>query len=674
MKLVIKNSAVLENGAAKPVTVAQMEFGEIALNYNTVDPTIFFKDSTNVIRGFKLGIQPDIDNANNQSGTYDDRYLRGDIGGTVSGDITATSFVGGVTRIGSAPPTATAPGELWYNTNDGRLYVYYQDADSAQWVDAAPDTFEFTQNYYTKTEANSLFAFLSGDNFTGTVNFQGAADAATVFTAGVGSTPFSFFKANGDFLSLSAGLGLTTDQGYKVSATGTFESYTPQLADGTTTKALRVFQGTSENAYISASGDAQFVAIYGDGTGITALGGVPVKAAYESNANTNAFTDADASKLDGIELGAQVNTVTSVNGLTGEVTLENVTDLGYSASARTITCSSGTDAILPIADPEPGNPGLMSALDKSKLDGIETGAQVNTVTSVNGQTGDVTVSGGGTGASVDIQDFVASGTWNKPADAKVVVVEVVGGGGGGGSGANNSGQSQAGGSGGAGGRRVVRTLFASDLNNTETVTVGTGGAGGSGVTNIGSNRWGQGGQPGQESSFGAHAIAGGGDEGKGGRNSTLDGGQGAYILQEPASEADIIQYLNASGGTSYAGVTGGSPGRYGYTSPGGGGGGGNTRSDGFVYPAGEGGLGLINERGASTINHNGGGVPRDNDGGSYNGGGGGSGESDGGNANAGGNGGFPGGGGGGGGAAFEPGVNGDGGDGGAGFVRVITYF
>ena len=37
-----------------------------------------------------------------------------------------------------------------------------------------------------------------------------------------------------------------------------------------------------------------------------------VKEAYENNADTNAFTDADHTKLDGIEAGAQVNTVTSV--------------------------------------------------------------------------------------------------------------------------------------------------------------------------------------------------------------------------------------------------------------------------------------------------------------------------------------------------------------------------
>ena len=37
-----------------------------------------------------------------------------------------------------------------------------------------------------------------------------------------------------------------------------------------------------------------------------------IKTQYESNTNTNAFTDTEKSKLSGIQAGAQVNAVTSV--------------------------------------------------------------------------------------------------------------------------------------------------------------------------------------------------------------------------------------------------------------------------------------------------------------------------------------------------------------------------
>ena len=44
--------------------------------------------------------------------------------------------------ISDTPPTGTdaAEGNLWFNSNDGRTYVYYKDGDSSQWIDASPDS------------------------------------------------------------------------------------------------------------------------------------------------------------------------------------------------------------------------------------------------------------------------------------------------------------------------------------------------------------------------------------------------------------------------------------------------------------------------------------------------------------------------------------------------------
>lgn len=52
-----------------------------------------------------------------------------------------------------------------------------------------------------------------------------------------------------------------------------------------------------------------------------------VKSLYEANANTNEFSDSEKTKLSGIAAGAQVNTVNSVAGKTGAVTLSK-TDVG----------------------------------------------------------------------------------------------------------------------------------------------------------------------------------------------------------------------------------------------------------------------------------------------------------------------------------------------------------
>ena len=49
MKIQLKRSNVLEGGNAKQPTAGQMEFGELAVNYNENDPAIFIKDSNNQI-------------------------------------------------------------------------------------------------------------------------------------------------------------------------------------------------------------------------------------------------------------------------------------------------------------------------------------------------------------------------------------------------------------------------------------------------------------------------------------------------------------------------------------------------------------------------------------------------------------------------------------------------
>ena len=49
MKIQLKRSNVLDGGSAKKPTAAQMEFGELAVNYNAADPTIFIKDDSGTI-------------------------------------------------------------------------------------------------------------------------------------------------------------------------------------------------------------------------------------------------------------------------------------------------------------------------------------------------------------------------------------------------------------------------------------------------------------------------------------------------------------------------------------------------------------------------------------------------------------------------------------------------
>ena len=107
-----------------------------------------------------------------------------------------------------------------------------------------------------------------------------------------------------------------------------------------------------------------------------------VKALYEANPDTNAYTDASVNKVD---VATVLNTTattfpTAINELKTAVDLNTAkqtnitTDLSYTAGVTegTIVSSDGTDAVIPAADAT--NAGLMLAVEKAKLGTIEDGA------------------------------------------------------------------------------------------------------------------------------------------------------------------------------------------------------------------------------------------------------------------------------------------------------------
>ena len=156
MKLQLKRSNVLELGAAKEPTASQMEYGELAVNYNNGDPAIFIKDSNdNIIRIAGTG---NINSGDNPSGdtlpptgnnigdiffnTIDNTlyYWDGSQWVPIANDTTAADiFVGTLAEINAEVPAADRRnGFLWWNVEDGTLYVWYIDANTSQWVVAVP--------------------------------------------------------------------------------------------------------------------------------------------------------------------------------------------------------------------------------------------------------------------------------------------------------------------------------------------------------------------------------------------------------------------------------------------------------------------------------------------------------------------------------------------------------
>ena len=148
----------------------------------------------------------------------------------------------------------------------------------------------------------------------------------------------------------------------------------------------------------------------------------------EAGAEVNILTSADKTKLDGIEEGAQVNSVLSVASKTGNVTLDKtdvglnnvdniqqapISHVGSNGDAHSVVTTDingfmssidklkldGIEAdannyVHPATHPidmivEDTNLKIMTTAERTKLAGIETGAEVNVVTSVASKTGSV---------------------------------------------------------------------------------------------------------------------------------------------------------------------------------------------------------------------------------------------------------------------------------------------
>lgn len=97
--------------------------------------------------------------------------------------------------------------------------------------------------------------------------------------------------------------------------------------------------GSTTSRYIWDVNDTRWVEQIGSSTQMTAS---EIKTSYESNPDTNAYTDTEQIKLNGIAAGAQVNTVDSVAGKTGVVSLVK-DDVGLSSVDNT------SDAAKPVS-------------------------------------------------------------------------------------------------------------------------------------------------------------------------------------------------------------------------------------------------------------------------------------------------------------------------------------
>lgn len=116
------------------------------------------------------------------SGAGDPEEITLGTGLTMTGTVLSSSGGGASVTISTTPPVGPSPGDLWFNSENGTLYVYYDDGDTQQWV--APDNGGgemTTLDFVTRWCAPMLWQFdwpADGDNaansyYTATVSGSG---------------------------------------------------------------------------------------------------------------------------------------------------------------------------------------------------------------------------------------------------------------------------------------------------------------------------------------------------------------------------------------------------------------------------------------------------------------------------------------------------------------------
>ena len=91
------------------------------------------------------------------------------------------------------PPGGAVDGDMFWCTDDGRLYIYYEDVDTSQWVDASPDNTAEAVSSYWRRSGTTLSPENAGDSVdlgTGTLSANSADIGSGNITLNADGTAF----------------------------------------------------------------------------------------------------------------------------------------------------------------------------------------------------------------------------------------------------------------------------------------------------------------------------------------------------------------------------------------------------------------------------------------------------------------------------------------------------
>jgi hypothetical protein len=107
---------------------------------------------------------------------------------------------GGSVSISTVAPSNPGEGDLWYSSILGRTYIYYEDDDGSQWVDASP--FNIPEPISTPGKTSATFTATEGQTV---FSYSYSAGYIDVFLNGIRLSGTEFVANNGTSITLIEG-------------------------------------------------------------------------------------------------------------------------------------------------------------------------------------------------------------------------------------------------------------------------------------------------------------------------------------------------------------------------------------------------------------------------------------------------------------------------------------
>lgn len=134
-------------------------------------------------------------------------------------------------EVSPTPPAGPLSGDLWWNSNYGRLLLYYNDGNSSQWVDTNPGADAFINPVYDLT--NAAFG-RANSGYTVTNSAYTVANAGfTVANAGYTTANAGYIVANAAFAAANSALAGGATLGDQTSSSSTFYPVFSSNSSGT---------------------------------------------------------------------------------------------------------------------------------------------------------------------------------------------------------------------------------------------------------------------------------------------------------------------------------------------------------------------------------------------------------------------------------------------------------